>query len=295
MLQNSQGQYSNSLISVAFGAPHICDEKGAHKINANKTLRWRFKNFVNQSDPVPCLLHSVANTLAKFKASLESNEIFPPSFPLQGGLIPLAKFTDAILRHDVREAFLGAFDIGMARFVHKSKILRAPLLNELARRAAPKPGSSKYNEPDFYPIGYYTFIEKQANVWRYTDVQYRVHTIDHKSADMTRKLKDVCFGFQDCEHHKLENYKTVLMESGLIDSPQVNSQQPHDCQANNVVSTPAPIVSTIYLFQPSPHNEPKFFYCLGSCPIESKFCFSPNWFWTVFPFSGKKLLYLDSC
>jgi hypothetical protein len=219
---------------------------------------------------------------------LKSKEIFPPSFPLQGGLIPLVKFTDAILRRDVREAFLGAFDIGTARFVDKSKILIAPLLNELARRAAPKPGSIKYNEPDFYPIGYYTFIEKQANKWCDTDLQwYPVHTIDHKSSDMTRKLKDVRFGFQDWEHHKLENYKTVLMESGLIDSPQVNSQKPHDCQANNVVSTPAPIVSTIYLLQPSPNNEPKLFYCLGSCPIESKFCFSPNWFWTMFPFSGK--------
>ncbi|CAM6013759.1 unnamed protein product [Sphagnum balticum] len=246
--EKSQGQYSNSLISVAFGAPHICDEKAALNINAKKTLIWRFKNFVNQSDPVPCLLYSVANTLAKFKASLESKEIFPPSFPLQGGLIPLVKFADAILRGDVREAFLGAFDIGTARFVDKSKILIASLLKELARRAAPKPGSIEYNESDFYPIGYYTFIEKQANKWHDTDLQwYPVHTIDHKSWIMTRKLKDVRFGFQDLEHHKLENYRTVLMESGLIHSPQVNSQQPHDFQANNVVSTPAPIITTIRL------------------------------------------------
>jgi pimeloyl-ACP methyl ester carboxylesterase len=246
--EKSQGQYSNSLISVAFGAPHICDKKGAQNINADKTLTWRFRNFVNQSGPMPCLLHSVANTLAKFKASLESNEIFPPSFALQGGLIPLVKITDAILRGDVREAFLGAFDIGTARFVDKSKTLIATLLNELARRAAPKPGSSNYNEPDFYPIGYYTFIQKQANEWRNTDLQrYPIYTIDDESPHMTRKLKDVRCGFQDWEHHKLENYKTVLMKSGLIDSPQVNSQQPHDCQANNVVSTPAPIITTIRL------------------------------------------------
>ncbi|CAM6035907.1 unnamed protein product, partial [Sphagnum compactum] len=248
--ERSQGQYSNSLISVAFGAPHICDVKGALNINANKTLRWRFKTFVNQSDPVPCLLHSVANTLAKFKASLESNEIFPPSFPLQGGLIPLVKFMDAIVHRDVSEAFIGAFDIGRARIVDRSnKILIAPLLRQLARRAAPEPGSSKYNEPDFYPIGYYTFIQKQDNEWRNTDLQrypvYTVNTIDDESTHMTRKLKDVRFGFQDLEHHKLENYKTVLMKSGLIDSPQVNSQQPHDFQANNVVSTPAPITEIL--------------------------------------------------
>jgi hypothetical protein len=289
MLQKSQGQYSNSLISVAFGAPHICDEKAALKINANKTLRWRFNNFVNQSDPVPCLLHSVANTLAKFKASLESNELFSTSFPLEGGVKPLVKFMDAVLRRDVREGFIGAFDIGTARIVDRSnKILIAPLLGRLARRAAHEPGSSNYNEPDFYPIGYYTFIEKQANKRRDTDLQmYLVYTINDESSDMTRNLKDVRFGFQDWEHHKLENYKTVLMESDLIHSPRVNSQQPHDFQANNVVSTPAPIVSTVYLLQPSPNNEPKLYYCLGSCPIESKFCFSPNWFLTMFPFSGK--------
>ncbi|KAH9547694.1 hypothetical protein CY35_11G048800 [Sphagnum magellanicum] len=249
MLQKSQAQYSNSLISVAFGAPHICDEKGALNINANKTLRWRFKNFVNQSDPVPCLLHSVANTLAKFTASLESNEIFRESSPLEDGVIPLVKFMDAVLRRDVRLAFFGAFDIGTAGFVDKSKLLIAPLLKELTRRAAPEPGSSKYNESDFYPIGYYTFIvEKQADERRNTDLQrYLVYTIDHERSHMTRKLKDVRLRFQDWEHHKLENYKTVLMESDLIDSPQVNSQQPHDCQANNVVSTPAPIITEIQL------------------------------------------------
>jgi hypothetical protein len=196
---------------------------------------------------------------------------------------------DAIVHRDVSEAFIGAFDIGTALIVDKSnKILIAPLLNRLARRAAPEPGSSKYNEPDFYPIGTYMFIEKQANNWRDTDLQrYPVYTIDHESSHMTRKLKDVRFGFEDWEHHKLENYKTVLMESDLIDSPQVNSQQPHDFEANNVVSTPAPIVSTIYLLQPSPNNEPKLYYRLGSCPIESQFCFSPNWFLTMFRFSGK--------
>jgi len=288
MLQESHGQYSNSLISVAFGAPHICDKKGAVNINGNETLRWRFKNFVNQSDPVPCLLHSVANTLKKFEARLESKKMLPWSSPLLGGLIALFQFTDAILRGDVREAFLGAFDIGTARIVEKGKILIAPLLNELARRAAAKPGSSEDHEPDFYPIGYYTFIEKQANMRRDTDRQsYPVSTIDGKSSDMTMKLKDVSFGFQDWDHHKLENYGTVLMKSDLIDSPPVNSRQPDDFQANNVVSTPTPIVSTIYLLQPSPNNEPKLYYCLGSCPIESKFCFSPNWFLTMFPFSGK--------
>ncbi|CAM6013761.1 unnamed protein product [Sphagnum balticum] len=185
--EKSQAQHSNSLISVAFGAPHICDEKGALNINANKTLRWRFKNFVNQSDPVPCLLHSVANTLAKFKASLESNKTFRTRFTLEGVLNPLVRCMDAIVHRD-------------------------------------------------------------ANNWRDTDLQrYPVHTIDHESSHMTRKLKDVRFGFEDWEHHKLENYKTVLMESDLIDSPQVNSQQPHDFEANNVVSTPAPIITTIRL------------------------------------------------
>jgi hypothetical protein len=186
MLQKSQAQYSNSLISVAFGAPHICDEKGALNINANKTLRWRFKNFINQSDPVPCLLHSVASTLAKFKASLGSNKIFRTRFTLEGVLTPLVRFMDAIVHRDVIEAFIGAFDIGTAPIVHRSKkILIAPLLRRLARRAAPEPGSSQYNEPDFYPIGIYTFIEKQANNWRDTAISCTVKLINqlHRQAD----------------------------------------------------------------------------------------------------------------
>ncbi|CAK9258106.1 unnamed protein product [Sphagnum jensenii] len=187
--EKSQGQNSDSLISVAFGAPHICDEKGARNINANKTLRWRFKNFVNQSDPVPCLLHSVANTLAKFKASLESNEIFRPQFPLEGVLTPLVRFMDAFVHRDVSEAFIGAFDIGTARIVDRSnKILIAPLLRRLIRRAAPEPGSSNYNEPDFYPIGTYMFIEKQANIW---DQSYTVYTTDGENGHVTTKLKDI--------------------------------------------------------------------------------------------------------
>jgi hypothetical protein len=112
----------------------------------------------------------------------------------------------------------------LAWIVDKSKILITPLLNELAWRVAPKPRSSNYNEPNFYPFGYYTFIEKYANKWRDIDLQrYHVYIIDDENLNMTRKLKDVRFGFQDWEYHKLEDYKTILMEFDLIDLPQVNS------------------------------------------------------------------------
>ncbi len=53
----------NSIISIAFGAPHVCDEKVAEEVN-----KWNFKerfiNFVNEADPVPRLLHNLRGTVA---------------------------------------------------------------------------------------------------------------------------------------------------------------------------------------------------------------------------------------
>ncbi len=54
----------NSIISIAFGAPHVCDEKVAEEVNKKSNFKERFINFVNEADPVPRLLHDLQGTVA---------------------------------------------------------------------------------------------------------------------------------------------------------------------------------------------------------------------------------------
>jgi hypothetical protein len=53
----------NSIISIAFGAPHVCDEEFAEELNTSN-FKERFINFVNEADPVPRLLHNLRGTVA---------------------------------------------------------------------------------------------------------------------------------------------------------------------------------------------------------------------------------------
>ncbi len=242
-----QGVFPDSLISIAFGAPHVCDEVAALKINEDENLRWRFMNFVNQSDPVPCLLHSIAQTLAVVRTSLTPNENVR-GFALGGIGTFLARCIEAYTRGGFLQgacaALMATFDIGMSQIARTSNTIFAQhLLRLLAQRAAHRRGTSNYHQPDFSPIGYYIFIERQSDEWHDGDrPRFNVHRINDKSADIRRKLGDVHFGFEDLERHELRSYKSVLIKSNLMDSPQVPSTQ-H--QMNNVVSTPTPIVSTI--------------------------------------------------
>ncbi|CAM6037072.1 unnamed protein product [Sphagnum compactum] len=239
------GVFPDSFISIAFGAPHVCDEDAARKINEDKNLRWRFTNFVNQSDPVPCLLHSIPHTVAVVAKSLESNENVQNEFALQGIGTLLGRCLDGYAQggflRGASAALIATFDIGMSKIANKSKTIFAKHLLRLAQRAAPRPGTSKYNKPDFYPIGYYIFVERQSDEWRDGDrPRFNVHRINDKSADMRTKLEDVHFGLEDLERHEIRSYKSVLIESNLMDSPQVPSIQ---YQMNNVVSTPTPIIT----------------------------------------------------
>ncbi len=247
-----QEQFPNSLISIAFGAPRVCDRDAAQIINADVNLKWRFMNFVNQSDPVPRLLHSIAHTVGMVKTSLNSNEIFQEEFALGGIGTCLGQCIDGYTHggflQGVSAALMATFDIGMSKFAHtlSNMTFVKRLLELLAQQAAHRPGSSNYNQPDFYPIGYYIFIEKPSTAgYGRDDLRFNVHRIDDQSVDMMRKLQDMRFGYEDFEHHKLRSYKTVLIKSDLMDSARVDSLQQHNFQIHNVVSTPPPIVSII--------------------------------------------------
>jgi len=226
----------------------VCDEDAARKINEYTNRRWRFTNFVNQSDPVPCLLHSIPHTVAVVAASLNSNENVQKEFALEGIGTFLGRCIDGYTRggflQGASAALIATFDIGMSKIADTStRIFAKRLLGPLARRAAPRPGTSEYTKPDFYPIGYYIFIERQRDERHDGDrPRFNVRRINDDSAYMGRNLGGVHFGFQDLERHELQSYKSVLIESAFMALPQVPSIQ---YQMNNVVSTPTPIVSTI--------------------------------------------------
>ncbi len=225
----------------------MCDLDAARNINQDANLRWRFINFVNQSDPVPRLLDNIAHTVAVVRTTLTSNENVR-GFPLGGIGTFLAQCLDAYTRGGFLQgacaALIATFDIGMSQIASTSNTIFAQhLLRLLTQRAAHSPGTSNYHQKDFYPIGYYIFIERQSDEWCDGDrPPFDWHLRDDQSAVMRTKLEDMQFGSQDLEHHELSSYKSVLIKSNLMDSPQVPSTQ---YQMNNVVSTPAPIVSTI--------------------------------------------------
>ncbi|CAK9237460.1 unnamed protein product [Sphagnum troendelagicum] len=240
------GVFPDSWISIAFGAPHVCDEDAARNINEDANLRWRFMNFVNQSDPVPCLLHSIPHTVAVVATSLKSNENVQKEFALEGIATFLGRCIDGYTRggflQGASAALIATFDIGMSKIANTGKTIFAQhLLDPLAQRAAPRPGTSNYNQPDFYPVGYYIFIGRQSDEWRDGDrPRFNWHRRDDQSADMRRKLGDMHFGYQDLEHHELRSYKLALIRSNLMDLPQVPSAE---YQMSNVVSTPTPIIT----------------------------------------------------
>jgi hypothetical protein len=186
--------------------------------------------------------------VAVVATSLNSNENVQKEFALQGIGTVLGRCIDGYTRGGVLQgasaALIASFDIGTSKIANTSKIiLLQHLLDRLAQRAAPRPGTSQFNKPDFYPIGYYIFIERQSDEWRDGDrPRFNWHRRDDQSAVMRTKLGDMQFGFQHLKRHDLGSYKSVLIKSNLMDSPQVRSTQN---QTNNVVSTPTPIVSTI--------------------------------------------------
>lgn len=114
--RESQAHFPRSMISIAFGAPHICDREAARNINENEHIKWRFINIVNQSDPVPCLLHDIQNTVKEITRELQEwlPHRHPASWRTTGALIGqcIDAYDDGSAVKCVTVAALGVFDIG---------------------------------------------------------------------------------------------------------------------------------------------------------------------------------------
>ncbi|CAM6015418.1 unnamed protein product [Sphagnum balticum] len=142
-----ENTFLDSMISVAFGAPHVCDKEAARIVNENEKFKWRFINFVNQSDPIPCLLHNPQKIVAAIGGKINCHD-------------------DVVVA-----AIRATFDIGTS---HPAGEIR----DLLARRVLPPKSTFKTSdqtESDFSPVGYYIFLKRESTEHR--DGRYDVHVI----------------------------------------------------------------------------------------------------------------------
>ncbi|CAK9866930.1 unnamed protein product [Sphagnum jensenii] len=213
-----ENTFLDSMISIAFGAPHVCDKEAARIVNENEKFKWRFINFVNQSDPIPRLLHN------------------------------LQKIVEAIGEktnyHDdvVVAAIRATFDIGTS---HPAGEIR----DLLARRVLPKSifKTSDQAESDFSPVGYYVFLKRESTEHR--DGRYDMHVLNYESTLMQEMLNRLQIKMEDTNHHEIGAYKSVLIDSYCIDTPQLPQTTVDQNQSDTelVVYTPAPEITSAKL------------------------------------------------
>jgi hypothetical protein len=243
--RESQAHFPHSMISIAFGAPHICDREAARNINENEHIKWRFINLVNQSDPVPCLLHDIQNTVKEITRALQErfSHRYPASWRITGALIGqcIDAYDDGSVVKCVTAATLGVFDIGTSAVAIKVRELAQRRQEQLLARSHKNMERSK-NESDFYPIGNYVFMEQDSNPWGDKETRYIQHCVNDDSVKMQRKLEEVKLGIADMQYHEIASYRSVMAATSLIDGPKFHSSVAEH-EVNLVVSTPAPTVS----------------------------------------------------
>jgi hypothetical protein len=242
------------MISIAFGAPPLCDGVAAAVVNENPSFKWRFVNYVNQMDFVPRLLQRYrpdSAELQKFHRDISMpnttnteavNEQHPSgqcTYPnQQGGRGAVINNTGTPHLRDGKAVKLGNYnpDLIKARFAQGAKIASNLLqCTNKSRTASDISANSRYSitvTPDikggaeFHPIGQYIFLNQNG--------KNDVHRVDGRSAEISELLKFSQFDRAAWERHKAARYKEAL--TGSEDSAQ---PQP----LTTVVKRPLPKVS----------------------------------------------------
>ncbi|KAG0577129.1 hypothetical protein KC19_5G133100 [Ceratodon purpureus] len=232
----NEGICPNSLISIAFGAPHICDAEIADKVNSNANLKWRFINFVNQSDPVPLLLHDLKSTVAAgLRASLvEADNIFKS----------IGGFSGDCLKGYAEGGLMGGIEAaaksGAARCTTVA-VGGGRKFGQLVLAVKSASSASKPKEPDFHPVGRYVYLRgDKSNRW----VADQFFGNDYRMGDFFKR--DVDLSKVHLEYHKRKSYRHVLLASAFISDNRhpASISTPHHSQPIAVnVSTPEPKVS----------------------------------------------------
>jgi len=241
-------EYPDSLISIAFGAPHVCDGETAKIINDNDNFNWRFVNFVNQTDPVPRLLHQLRSTAAEALGALGRKFFKEVDMTLKkvGGLVGDCNddYPDDGIVGGLRELSTRVFVPNAGSTIAKLTKSWHSLIERVKYRA-------KYDERDpyFSPIGRYVFLEqldRPVVCW-----------LDGSREEMAELLKSVQLDSEDLAHHPIRSYNAALVKAGLIEGTSLGNLQLNP-STNVVVTTPEPEVSEPF---PLP-----LVYATFSCP-----------------------------
>jgi hypothetical protein len=212
----------------------VCDGETAKIINNNDNLNWRFINFVNQTDPVPRLLHQLRSTAAEALRALGITFFKKVDMTLKkvGGLVG-----------DCNDDYPDDGIVGGLRFMIPA-IVNVPnagstiaelteLWHSLIDRVKHTPENDE-RDPYFSPIGRYVFLA-QLNL-------PVVCCLDGSQEGMAELLKSVQLGSEDLAHHPIRSYNTALVKAGLIEGTSVGNLQLNP-STNVVVTTPQPEVS----------------------------------------------------
>ncbi len=227
-------EYPDSLISIAFGAPHLCGGETAKIINDNDNLNWRFINFVNQTDPVPRLLHQLRSTAAEALRALGKTFFKKVDKTLKnvGGLVGDCNddYPDNGVVGGLGVILPAIFKVPSA----------SPTIAELTKswhslidRVKPTAENDE-RDPYFSPIGRYVFLEQLDRPV--------VYWLDGSQEEMAELLKSVQLGSEDLAHHPIRSYNAALVKVGLIEGTSVGNLQLNP-STNVVVTTPEPEVS----------------------------------------------------
>ncbi|CAM6029810.1 unnamed protein product [Sphagnum balticum] len=204
-----------SMISIAFGAPPLCDAKAAKLVNDNPDFKWRFVNFVNQPDFVPCVLQryqpdsaELQNFLRDISMSNTTNtEAVNEQHP--SGQCTYPNQQDSRFRVAIG---YGAKDLAsnlrqrtnMSRTAINISDVSANSRDSITVTPDIKGGA------EFHPIGQYIFVNQNG--------KNDVRRVDGSSAEMSELLKISQFDRAAWERHKAARYKEAL--TGSEDSAQ---------------------------------------------------------------------------
>jgi hypothetical protein len=246
-----------SMISIAFGAPPLCDVKAATLVNDNPDFKWRFVNFVNQPDFVPCVLQryrpdsaelqnflrdismsSTTNTEAVNEQHPRGQCTYPNQQGRRGAVINNTgtrhlHYGKAVKLGNYNPDLMSQFGQGAKEFA--SNLLQRTNMSSTAIDNSDVSANSRDSitvTPDikggaeFHPIGQYIFLNQNG--------KNDVHRVDGSSAEMSELLKILQFDRASWERHKAARYKEAL--TGSEDSAQ---PQP----LTTVVKRPLPEVS----------------------------------------------------
>ena len=237
-----QETYPDSLVSIAFGAPHICDEKAAWKINGNEKYKWRFINFVNQNDYVPHMLHNLPCTVKEMWNSALDGADSALQFLVGFGGRCIDGFEDG--------GAAGASKVvgrETAQLAARGVVSGARKITNKLQDMSMKESDSldALRKPDFHPIGQYISLSGNWSSSQCYGGDLQIQELFHRDVTLTQG---------DLEHHRIDSYKTALIAACFIDDPT----GPGDCVSDpqsrlssgdrSLVTSPPPMVSNSFSF-----------------------------------------------